>query len=263
MENNFKPVRCVIVASGYSIKNDAHKIKPKDLPIWDAIQNEFTIGLNYNYRYSDFTVNSYGDWMFYRENKKDMDDLPLIVVPHHNKLDPNINRCPNPVSENTYLLKRSRKYLGINMLTEGIFMMSLVGQFAVSLAVALGFQEIYLLGYDFNGTKVGEEWKTHFYDKEIPHRGNGMTTINKRGKQVKAYKTSIYSGNPNRYYGPFAPALDKIKIVNVTNNSRIETFPKISYKEFYDILKKDDAVVLQSIARNWVQKKLIDIRLNK
>lgn len=248
----FTPKRCIIIGSGYSVKEGIEK------GLWDIIQHEFTVTMNYAYRYFDGTVHTYADWMFYKNNKNDMDKLPLIISPAHAQLIPKHNKIP--VQGNTFLLKRGRKtYMGRNSLTEGIFPCSLNGLFTLTTFIALGFTEIYLLGYDFGATGPNDE--THFYQGEITHRGVGMQYVSKRGSKVKAYNTSNYSSNPEKYFKIYEQELNRIQIINVSPNSRIETFPKMDYDTFLNMIKSEENIVLQSVARQWVIDKLIDVRV--
>jgi hypothetical protein len=59
--------------------------------------------------------------------------------------------------------------------------------------------------------------------------------------------------------------LKKIKIVSVVNEfpqSNIANFPKMSYKDFYDMLEKDKTIILQSMARDYMLDKLGEYNQN-
>ena len=109
--------------------------------------------------------------------------------------------------------------------------MGLSGMFALSLAVAEGYEEIYLLGYDF-GTTVLTNKNTHFYQNNMPHvYSTGMNhpevyrmPDNKVKREVEDFK--VYLNTPN------------LKIWNVSMVSNIPYFDKISYQDFYTKLKQ-------------------------
>jgi len=90
----------------------------------------------------------------------------------------------------------------------------LSGVLALSVACKLlnADDEIFLLGYDY-GAYNG---KTHFYQDKIHHRGVNQT----------AYYD--YEGHAERDFRDF-----NSNIYNVSINSRINVFPKLSYEQFF------------------------------
>ena len=90
----------------------------------------------------------------------------------------------------------------------------LSGVLALSVACKLlnADDEIFLLGYDY-GAYNG---KTHFYQDKIHHRGVNKT----------AYYD--YEGHAERDFRDF-----NSNIYNVSINSRINVFPKLSYEQFF------------------------------
>ena len=91
---------------------------------------------------------------------------------------------------------------------------TLSGILALSVACKLlnADDEIFLLGYDY-GAYNG---KTHFYQDKIHHRGVNKT----------AYYD--YEGHAERDFRDF-----NSNIYNVSINSRINVFPKLSYEQFF------------------------------
>jgi hypothetical protein len=166
-------------------------------------------------------------------------------------LEPQLkNRKIDRSHPNTILLPNSGIYHGKKSLKEGVYTKQLIGIWALTLAIALGFKEIYLLGYDckeING-------QTHFYqgvidlNKTTPIYVKGKLKDNRLhfrgvGKNPQGnYKTSTYN-NENKHLNKkwFAPFKQEnnIKIYNVSPDSSIDVFPKISYDEFYSKVKNN------------------------
>jgi len=105
--------------------------------------------------------------------------------------------------------------------------MGLTGIFALSLAIIEGYEEIYLLGYDFGNTSIKDK-QTHIYQDKL--------------KELKIYSTG--SGNPEVYrndkdqvknevedFNVFLQ--EKTKIYNISLTSNINCFEKLSYDEFF------------------------------
>lgn len=105
--------------------------------------------------------------------------------------------------------------------------MGLSGTLALSLAVCLKYDYIYLLGYDF-GTNSINNTKTHYYQDKLAVSSHGVMnpSIYMTNTGVKA-DVKLYDAYKN-YAG---------KIYNVSMISNISSFPKISYPEFFDLLK--------------------------
>lgn len=210
-----KPKQCILIGGGTSIKTGLSK------RLWDKLKGRFVIGLNYSHLYySNPTIQCYVDNDFYKNEINKLKKLPLIIGKCHQNLK-NIKQF------NTIMLQvNDSKYT--RNLSEGIFKSSLCGLFGLSLAIyLLNFGEIYLLGYDQGVINNKKDIKnchlTHFYQGKINHRGIG---------KINYYNTK---GRADRDYGVFAEE-QKIKIYNVSLDSRINTFPKISYNKFFSML---------------------------
>ena len=111
----------------------------------------------------------------------------------------------------------------------------LSGVLALSVACKLlnADDEIFLLGYDY-GAYNG---KTHFYQDKIHHRGINQT----------AYYD--YQGHAERDFGEFEG-----NIYNISINSQINVFPKLSYTQFFK--KLDTKEYKQDALRKAVRKSL-------
>ena len=112
--------------------------------------------------------------------------------------------------------------------------MSLVGTFALSLAIAEDYDVIYLLGYDFGPTSYEDE-DTHYYQGKLDVWSAGMgkpkVYLDKDGKTLDTVTD----------FKVFTQEKD-IQIFNVSLNSNIPFFTKISYETFFTKIKGDKDV---------------------
>ena len=250
--------RAIIIGSGYSIRNNDHISKSKDLEVFKRIKNECTFGLNYCYQYFKPTIACFVDFQFYIENKKDLDKLGLII----GKYDPQLKEKIK-LGSNLFLFIATRDYHTKQGLKKGLYSGKLVGLFALSLAIALDFKEIYLLGYDATG--LGPNFETHFYQNEINLNKKGLGRLayggvgrNKlRGGNFE-YPTNPYNKkNCDNYFKPFINT--SAKIFNVSKNSHISEFPKITHAEFYSIIEKNPSNISQSLIRNSIIQRIKNV----
>lgn len=236
--------RAIIIAGGNSIRQ-GELCKAKDLSLWQNIQNEFTIGLNFAYKFFTPTVLLYKDYKFYIAEKDGLSKLPLVFGMQDSfySREKLVNTDWNQtyyLSNNIYLLRNRIKegnviYHSLQGWEKGFYGI-LAGILAIHLAICCGCEEIYLLGQDC----CAIDGKTHFYEgeidavnKDIDGKEKSGVGFNENGK----YKTSIYNQNFNEKFEPFKQELNRIKIYNVSPESKITIFPKISYKEFYEKIK--------------------------
>jgi len=238
--------RAFIIGSGASIREGKWDISPNNLPLWSALKDELTIGINWCYKYFNPTVSLYGDYEFYITEKDALRKLPLVFgmqdpyfgrslkVPDWNKLyhlENNIYLLPNRTEQTVDGVKTL--YHGVDAWKYGFYSRYLSGILGLNLAIALGCTDIYLLGFDCNAT----DGRTHFYQDSFmaSHKSESGTEVCGVGhKENGQYKTSVYNQNFNEKYEPFKKELNKINITNVSMNSGITIFPKMSYDEFYD-----------------------------
>jgi predicted Zn-ribbon and HTH transcriptional regulator len=290
---NSKPL--LICGSGNSVSEGI------EMGLFDIIPNHYSIGLNYWYKFGcDTTFTSFVDHQFYRDNLNEVKNLPLIIGKHDVLLN-NCRmkdgfKC-DIVQDNTILLPKSGIYEGkdswkinkrvcVNCEHEfvssnsfiskvehcpkckdskirrtGFYSSHLVGCFALTIGIALGFKEIYLLGYDC----VEIENKTHFYQDLVSHekknidrdsfyRGVG-TRFNKQGE--KLYNTSTYTHNTvnERWFKPYKEEKD-VKIYNVSPKSKLDVFDKIGYEEMLENIKGKE--INQQDARKEIRTFILD-----
>ena len=233
------------------------------------IENNYSIGLNYWFQFGcETTVNCSGDWQFYEDNREELKKLPIILASD----DPSLqNKNISRIHENTILLPNSGIYNGKESWTKGFYSKQLIGIYALTLSIALRFTEIYLLGYDCKEI----DGKTHFYqevadlnehkdiyvneklkDQRYKFRGVGKTSKN-------IYKTSTYNHINhinNKWFDPFHAERKKLKIYNVSINSVINTFPKISYGAFFQQIQDNniDQTKAREEIKTFITNKLIE-----
>ena len=233
-----KPSQIVIIGGGKSISEGIR------MGLWNKLKDKWTIGLNYSYKYYKSTIQCFVDNDFYKKEIENMKKLPLIIGKHHEDY-----HFKKALLFNTITLNCSPDYH--KDIKKGCYKSSLCGLFALSLAIyLLDIGEIFLLGFDFGGLgkdKRGREI-THFYQNKIEHRGIGKVNYyyaNKRAEQN---------------FGVYVPE-KKVKIFNVSLESRIPTFPKISYSQFFSKLKKENHN--QAWIRVYIKEKLDNKETNE
>jgi hypothetical protein len=236
----------IIIGSGYSLKEG---IK---MGLWNTLRDRFTLGINFIYR--DFIPTSLCciDNTFYQEgctnflpeqkeiHKNTIKSLPLII----NRYKKNV-----PIFPNTIGIKHSSTYC--RDLSCGCYNDVLAGLFTLSLGIyLLDVGEIYLLGYDF-GPSEGKDSQgralTHYNQEEFTHRGTGRTEWYLNPLKEK-FKHEVL-------FAPYETET-KVKIYNVSLNSRIQTFPKISYQEFFRRLSPE--TYNQNNLHQYIKEKLKD-----
>jgi hypothetical protein len=233
------PERAFIIGSGGSIRKGKWDIPIESLEVWNKIKNEFTISTNWNYRYFTATIQTYVDYRFYHTENADLSLLPLVFGIqdcYYGRLLKKDYSLIHYLHDNIYLLpQRNTKNVEHNLdnpFDRG-FPRYLSGIFAQLLAISLGCKEIYLLGMDGCET----EGRTHYYQGEenigvtinehnVGHTGVGRTQTNK-------LQTSVYNKSLDEKYKDVKKESDGIQVFNVSLDSTLTFFPKISYDEMY------------------------------
>lgn len=127
-----------------------------------------------------------------------------------------ICRFPKNLQEG---LKQGVLYAGGRMFT---------GIFGISLSLYLGYQQIFLLGFDWGGCvkNKGDEvewWGTTNYFK---------------GTDMNIYRDG--AGARNDCAAHHDPFIGKADIINVSPYSLIPSFPKVGYGEFFNLITKGE-----------------------
>ncbi len=246
--------RCVIICSGSSIRPDFN-IPIKELPIWNILKNEITIGINWSFHWLIPTIHFFGDYKFYDSQYEKIKNLPLLLTIK----DAYYRREGHkPIIENLYFLKqcKGKKYLKYGDKQEGMhpyywgkdawkygwYKNQLSSIVTINFAInGLEAKEIFILGMDaceING-------HTHFYDDtNIGKYKIDNQTYYGVGKDKRGfYRTDNYNKIDelnNYWYAPLAKEWrNGVRIWNVSPQSAINVFPKISYQSFYTRLKNN------------------------
>ena len=215
--------------------------------IWNILSNNFVLGCNYCFH--DFTPTALvaADGLFYNGNidydtkvhlwnkynpvhRANLEKLPLIITPDSPQA------LLKPMNNTIFVKTHRHTWFKEESVLKGFLCYSLTGQLALSLACHLldYSGEIYLLGFDFNATG-----KTHYHD--IKHRGNGYNKHYKDHDPIVEF--GVYSKEPN------------LKIYNVSLNSKIECFPKLTSDSFLDRIK-EPLEINQETLRESIKSKL-------
>lgn len=225
------PSEVIIVGGGASIKPHISELQP-------VLATKFTILINYAYKHFNGTFLTFYDRDFYKPRPdkdnpdiyEELKQLPLIIGINKNGVDE--FKLPN-----TILFERNNNsYQRENSLKNGFYTNNLAGVFSISLASFLLDYSgtIYLLGFDWTRRPIDIIDKsnytgrgnipTHYYEN-IKHRGVGL---------VGYYET-------HNYYKDFDPFLKEkdVKIYNVSLESNINCFEKISYEQMFKQLNQD------------------------
>jgi len=241
--------RCIIIGSGASLRQNMWNISAKDLPIWKLIKDEYTIGINWSKNYFDSTLLLYTDYQFWQQEKESLKKLPLVVSSQDGFYGRELKKDWKKLFkyENIYLLPSNRKYQGLNSWKEGFYTRKLSGIYAITLAICLGFKEIYLLGMDCGAI----DGKTHFYQDDPTVGIKTVNVIKQTGVGFDSkgrYKTSLYDNkNLNENFECFKDL--PVKIYNVSPESKITVFPKFDYKDFEILIKTDPFKINQQEKR--------------
>jgi len=250
------PKRAIVIGSGASILDG--KTSTSEIKVWDKIQSELTIGINWCFMYFIPTISLFGDYHFYIKEIERLSKLPLVFGMQdayytRSKVSEKINTETFHLHDNIYMLPNrmpeetedgKKEYFGVDAWKKGFYSRYLSGILGINLAVALGCTEIYLLGFDGCATNG----KTHFYQGEFKACHVSEEGKERSGVGLKAdgkYKTSVYNQNFGLKFEPFKN--DKAQIYNVSEQSNLHVFPKISYDTLYS--KLDETNLNQSVLR--------------
>jgi hypothetical protein len=208
--------RCILIGGGYSVKEGIEK------GLWDIIKNEEVWSLNYAYKTMPYLPKKqiWVDSTFFKDNVVELQKLNQAGVECHTKFN-NIYAFIETIQQHntTREINNDKDYF--------IGQMGLVGMFALSIAVKSNYEEIYLLGYDF-GTNNIDNKLTHYYQGKIRTMSTGV-----------GYP-DVYLNTDNkvkREINDFYKYKDYKTIYNVSINSNIQCFPKITYEEFFNKIK--------------------------
>lgn len=266
----FKNKRAIILGAGASMREGLWDKPISEMPLWSAIKNECTFGTNSIFEFFTPTILTFLDYYLHFANKEKLDKLSLIITRTY------ANKKKRPVGDNLIYVPLSNQYYGQNSFEKtvkktkkgyknvhaGIYSSQLTGIFTITLAIALGFTEIYLLGFDFGKT----DGRTHFYQQDdlrtqkigVTYKDSGKKRSGIGTNRKGVFRTSCYNSDPKTWFSVYEKELARIKIYNVSPESKIETFPKIDYATFYQHLRNDSEPILQIKTRRLIKEYIED-----
>ena len=239
--------RCFIIGSGNSLQEGIDK------GLQFLLENEVVFTLNEEFRFFESTATFFNDWTFYKCRYDLLKNHPLII----GRFDGAFERGDCLYLPQLILLPSFSKYVGVDSWSRGFYTGMLSGAFTLTFAIALGFEEIYCLGFD--GQAING--KTHHYEGQD---GFGVFTDtngkSRTGVGIKngRYNTGIFNKNRKLFnqelWDAYKPELERIKIYNVSLDSKIDTFPKISYDEMIKIIKESPINIYQDFIREQIKE---------
>ena len=233
--------------------------------LFEKIRNKFTVGLNYSHHFFKSTVLMCVDKIFAKGQQSFLKDFPLVIGTEH----------VGQTLAHTYHFPTCPEYT--RDCQKGIYKSTLVGLFALSFLIyVMDEGEIFLLGYDY-GAQKGNGPLNRAYDKsrlplthwyqagDIPsvYTGQPQKIVHKGIGQVNWYE-ALHRDNTQAK--PISRAEhefevyrneSKVKIFNVSPDSRIPIFPKIAYEQFYQML--DSQIYDQEALRQEIRSKAVNL----
>jgi len=202
-------MRVFVIASGPSLAGfDFHRL-----------DNDITISTNYNYRDYVPTILVFVDNNLYTDNKDEIDRLDCIRIgnkKHFGWGHKTVLGLP--------MISNGAPFEGAAGLTKGLYCTYLTGLVALSLAIALKLNPIYLLGYDcgFETEKVEPEVKSR---RKRYHRGHYYTHTRHHGDTEAGLKVLI---DGVKKFDTFINHRDTkdTKIVDCSMKGKLNQFPK-------------------------------------
>jgi hypothetical protein len=208
----------IIIGGGPSVKRGIAK------DLWGKIRGMDIWALNYAYKTMPYfpTRELWLDKSFFKQNAPDLQRLAAEGVQLHARRFDMYVAIPEI---HTYEITRNETEFDTAMY---ISTLGQVGPFALSIAIKESYDTIYLLGYDF-GTVSPTDTFTHYYQDTHKVISSGIG------------RPDIYlmpSGHPVSHMKSFEIFASKhAGIYNVSLQSNLPYFPKISYEEFFEKIK--------------------------
>ena len=221
--------KVIIVGGGASIQEGLDK------GLWENIKEQNVWSCNYAFMTMPYLPKRelWVDRSFFRNNMAALNELVNKGVEAVCKTNQAVELLPQIVSyvgvrtPEEYLDKRGIEQNRIYIGAQGF-----VGTFAIHVAICEGYDEIFLLGFDY-GVPLGSDKNkpTHYYQGKLDIISSGIGRpeiyINQRDNSINP-KVDTYS--------VFMKEKD-VKIWNVSVLSNIPCFEKITYEEFFTKVK--------------------------
>lgn len=220
----------IIIGGGYSVTEGIDK------GLWDKIKGKEVWSLNSCFKAMPIkpTIQLWVDIEFFKNEVDNLQRLHASKV----KLVAKESIVFLGLSQYIELHETTRerpKYYGRKALENKLLYygwMGLSGTFALSYAIALGYERIFLLGYDFGSPSLVHK-KTHWYQDEIPNL-KIISTGAGRPEVYLHYNNGEVIEDFLQDFEVFTK--EDAQILNVSTISNIPYFPKLTYDEFFKCL---------------------------
>jgi hypothetical protein len=223
--------RVVILGAGSSV------IDGLKLGLWEKIEKEEVWSLNSCFKAMPYLPKRelWVDRDFFKKEVGELQKLYYKGIPMCAKKYPNLGILENEIKQ--YNTSREKgNYFGKNAIQKNIIYygrMGLCGIFALSVAIAEGYDEIILLGYDFGSPSLKHKF-THWYQEDI----NKLNIASTGAGRPEVY--ILPDNNMRTELEDFKIFLQEsdINIYNVSPISNIPYFNKIDYSQFFEKIKE-------------------------
>lgn len=220
--------KVILLGGGYSVNEGIDK------GLFEKIKDHNVWSLNYSYKCLNFLPSKqlWVDISFFNNNLKPLQDLynkgVKMVAKKHTRYSflPEIKQY--------FVTRKANEYYGKEAIEKNMIFVGrdgMVGMFALSLAIAEGYNDIVLLGFDF-GPPNPNIYKTHYYQDKLQVISSGV------GRPEVYWRNDGKLKDTIRDYEVYTRHTD-IKIVNVSLQSNIHYFPKISYDDWLKNLEEN------------------------
>lgn len=174
---------------------------------WELLKPELTIGCNDAYKHGKDVckICIFGDMKWFETHQRELKNFKGTVFT-------NINRLLH--TKLPWLWTMQRDAMGLYK--ESLAWNFSTGASAINLALILGAKRVYLLGFDMQLTNGKNNWHENRLDKPPDD-----IVFNKFREGFIKLKTAM----PKVFPGT--------EIINITDNSGLDLFPKIGVKEFW------------------------------
>jgi len=215
----------ILVGGGSSIREGLEK------NLWTRIKGQEIWSCNYAWMTMPYLPQReiFVDIGFFKNNMKALEELAKKGVPIHAKTHNKYKAIDDIIKHNSS--REMKCYHGKQALEKGVIYygrMGLVGFFALSLAIAEGYNEVFLLGYDF-GVPTNQQKFTHYYQNRLNVISTGvgrpqvyLLPDNKLRREVTDWAVFLKEKD--------------VKIWNVSLISNIHYFEKITYNTFFNMI---------------------------
>lgn len=225
-------MRAVLIGSGASLQEGIDK------DLWDKIRNEDTWSCNSIYKIMPYLPKK-EVWVDRDFTNHELDNLQKLwesnqvelITKSYNKIKYLTKYITQYDSSREVQDYHGRQAIEKNMIYYGA--MGFCGQFAISVAVARGYNEIFLLGYDFGSPSLDNR-NTHVFQDKILE----LNIMASGAGRPEVYLDKTQGGKPFRHIEDWGIYLREanLKIWNVSMISNLNFYEKITYEKMFSLL---------------------------